>query len=156
MILWRQPERTQGESSHGFLSRCTTCTHKNSVTCMNTRLIVNCGVREGNWRPAYCLSKAWGIVEAHGHFYDLGLHMHKDSCSVLQNLDTVRRLKSDPSKHRTVKPKTFQEALQTVHPLSLQSVQHLSANSAPWMWPLVELVWALVVFCFWELRTKTF
>lgn len=103
MILWRQRERTRtgGESSHGFLYRYT-CTHKTSVTRINTRFFVNCGVREGNWRRAYCLHKAWGIVEAHGHYYDLSLHMHEDSCSVLQNLDTVRRLKSGPSKHTTL------------------------------------------------------
>lgn len=31
----------------------------------------------------------------------------------------------------------------------------LFANSAPWMWPLVELVWALVILCFWLLQNKS-
>lgn len=117
VILWRQTERMGSESSHGFLYRCTH-THTQKLTCIHTRFFVNCGVHEGNWTPAYCLSKAWGIVEAYGHYYDPSLHIHKGSCSVLQNVDTVRRLKkTGPTKHTTI--------------YESKNIPRSSANSSP-------------------------
>lgn len=130
-----------GESSHGFLYRCT-CTHRNSVTCINTRFFVNCGVREGNERPAYCLSKVWSIVEAHGHYYDLSHHMYKASCFVLQNLDTAGRFKCGPSKYATIYetkniPRSTANSSPPEPPISPASVCKFCTMSVAFSWTAV-------------------
>lgn len=51
-----------------------------------------------------------------------------------------------------MKPKTFQEALQTVQLLRLKSVGRVLHRERA---PLVKLVWALVALCFWQVKNKS-
>lgn len=146
--------QTRRENSHGFHFRCTR-THHNWVTCINTWFFVNCGVGEGNWRLAYCPSEAWGVVEAHGLYYDLILWFH--SSSVLKNHDGARRLKKNgQSKQNSIYetkniPRSTANSSAAEAQISRTCLQILHLERAP----LVKLVWALVTLCFWRVKNKS-